>query len=132
MYLLATPKLKLKIECWNKKNFCLAMEAHRDREVQWDKNRDRIELLAGENSVVAREKGGLKKLIRKETNDVGDGGSDDDDDDDDDVDDGSGGGGGVGSHNNDGDDDDSDDSSSCFLFVRSLQCKREIQRQACP
>ena len=85
------------------------MEAHRDREVQWDKNRDRIELLAGENSVVAREKGGLKKLIRKETNDVGDGGSDDDDDDDDD-----------------------DDLSSCFLFVRSLQCKREIQRQACP
>ena len=83
------------------------MEAHRDREVQWDKNRDRIELLAGENSVVAREKGGLKKLIRKETNDVGDGGSDDDDDDDDDL-------------------------SSCFLFVRSLQCKREIQRQACP
>ena len=85
------------------------MEAHRDREVQWDKNRDRIELLAGENSVVAREKGGLKKLIRKETNDVGDGGNDDDDDDDDD-----------------------DDLSSCFLFVRSLQCKREIQRQACP
>ena len=83
------------------------MEAHRDREVQWDKNRDRIELLAGENSVVAREKGGLKKLIRKETNDVGDGGSDDDDDDDDDF-------------------------GSCFLFVRSLQCKREIQRQACP
>ena len=83
------------------------MEAHRDREVQWDKNRDRIELLAGENSVVAREKGGLKKLIRKETNDVGDGGSDDDDDDDDDL-------------------------SSCFLFVRSLQCEREIQRQACP
>ena len=81
------------------------MEAHRDREVQWDKNRDRIELLAGENSVVAREKGGLKKLIRKETNDVVDSGSDDDDD---------------------------DDLSSCFLFVRSLQCKREIQRQACP
>ena len=82
------------------------MEAHRDREVQWDKNRDRIELLAGENSVVAREKGGLKKSIRKENNDVGDGGSDDDDDD--------------------------DDFGSCFLFVRSLQCKREIQRQACP
>ena len=83
------------------------MEAHRDREVQWDKNRDRIELLAGENSVVARERRRLKKLIRKQNNDVGDGGSDDDDDDDDDL-------------------------SSCFLFVRSLQCKREIQRQACP
>ena len=82
------------------------MEAHRDREVQWDKNRDRIELLADENSVVARERGRLKKLIRKQNNDVGDGGSDDDDDD--------------------------DDLSSCFLFVRSLQCKREIQRQACP
>ena len=105
------------------------MEAHRDREVQWDKNRDRIELLAGENSVVAREKGGLKKLISKETNDVGDGGSDEDDDDDDD--DVYGGGGGVGSYNDD-DDDDDDNSSSCFLFVRSLQCKREIQRQACP
>ena len=83
------------------------MEAHRDREVQWDKNRDRIELLADENSVVARERGRLKKLIRKQNNDVGDGGSDDDDDDDDDF-------------------------GSCFLFVRSLQCKREIQRQACP
>ena len=34
------------------KNFCLAMEAHRDREVSWDKNRDRIEVLADENSVV--------------------------------------------------------------------------------
>ena len=104
------------------------MEAHRDREVQWDKNRDRIELLADENSVVARERGRLKKLIRKQNNDVGDGGSDEDDDDDDDVDDGSGGGGGVGSYN----DDDDDDLSSCFLFVRSLQCEREIQRQACP
>ena len=82
------------------------MEAHRDREVKWDMNRDRIEVLADENSVVARERGRLKKLIRKETNDVGDSGSDDDDDD--------------------------DDLSSCFLFVRSLQCKREIQRQACP
>ena len=98
------------------KNFCLAMEAHRDREVKWDMNRDRIEVLADENSVVARERGRLKKLIRKETNDVGDSGSDDDDDDDDD----------------DYDDDDDDDLSSCFLFVRSLQCKREIQRQACP
>ena len=94
--------------------------------MQWDKNRDRIELLADENSVVARERGRLKKLIRKQNNDVGDGGSDEDDDDDDDVDDGSGGG--VGSYN----DDDDDDLSSCFLFVRSLQCKREIQRQACP
>ena len=95
--------------------------------MQWDKNRDRIELLADENSVVARERGRLKKLIRKQNNDVGDGGSDEDDDDDDDVDDGSGGGGGgVGSYNDD------DDLSSCFLFVRSLQCKREIQRQACP
>ena len=117
------------------------MEAHRDREVSWDKNRDRIEVLADENSVVARERGRLKKLIRKETNDVGDSGSDDDIDDDDDVDDGSGGGGGggVGSYNDDDDDDDDDyddddddDLSSCFLFVRSLQCKREIQRQACP
>ena len=99
--------------------------------MQWDKNRDRIELLADENSVVARERGRLKKLIRKQNNDVGDGGSDEDDDDDDDVDDGSGGGGGVGSYNDD-DDDDDDDLSSCFLFVRSLQCKREIQRQACP
>ena len=88
------------------------MEAHRDREVQWDKNRDRIELLADENSVVARERGRLKKLIRKQNNDVGDGGSDEDDD--------------------DYDDDDDDDLSSCFLFIRSLQCKREIQRQACP
>ena len=94
--------------------------------MQWDKNRDRIELLADENSVVALERGRLKKLIRKQNNDVGDGGSDEDDDDDDDVDDGSGGGGGVGSYNDD------DDLSSCFLFVRSLQCKREIQRQACP
>ena len=97
--------------------------------MQWDKNRDRIELLADENSVVARERGRLKKLIRKQNNDVGDGGSDEDDDHDDDVDDGSGGGGGgggVGSYNDD------DDLSSCFLFVRSLQCKREIQRQACP
>ena len=94
--------------------------------MHWDKNRDRIELLADENSVVARERGRLKKLIRKQNNDVGDGGSDEDDDDDDDVDDGSGGG--VGSYN----DDDDDDLSSCFLFVRSLQCKREIQRQACP
>ena len=98
------------------------MEAHRDREVKWDMNRDRIELLADENSVVARERGRLKKLIRKETNDVGDGGSDDDDDDDDDYDD----------DDDDYDDDDDDDLSSCFLFVRSLQCKREIQRQACP
>ena len=87
------------------------MEAHRDREVKWDMNRDRIEVLADENSVVARERGRLKKLIRKETNDVVDCGSDDDDDD----------------H-----DDDDDDLSSCFLFVRSLQCKREIQRQTCP
>ena len=94
--------------------------------MQWDKNRDRIELLADENSVVPLERGRLKKLIRKQNNDVGDGGSDEDDDDDDDVDDGSGGGGGVGSYNDD------DDLSSCFLFVRSLQCKREIQRQACP
>ena len=104
------------------------MQAHRDREVQWDKNRDRIELLADENSVVARKRGRLEKLIRKGTDDVGDGGSDDDDDndDDDDVD----GGGGGGSYNDDGDDGD-DDLSSCFLFVRSLHCKREIQRQAC-
>ena len=116
--------------------------------MEWDKNRDRIEALADENSVVARERGRLKKLIRKETNDVGDGGSDDDSDDDDDDDDNDdndddvdcgGGGGGGGSYNDDGDDgdnddddDDDDDLSSCFLFVRSLQCKREIQRQACP
>jgi len=114
------------------------MQAHRDREVKWDKNRDMIEVLADENSVVARERSRLKKLIRKGTDDVGDGGSDDDDDDDDDGDDdddddvdgGGGGGGGVGSYNADGDDDDDDDDddwSSCFLSVRSLQCKREIQ-----
>ena len=109
------------------------MQAHGDREVEWDKNRDRIEALADENSVVARKRGRLEKLIRKGTDDVGDGGSDDDDydsddgdDDDDDVDGGGGGGGGGGSYNDDGDDD-GDDLSSCFLFVRSLQCKREIQ-----